>query len=82
MALKIKPGTKFPFTVAVPNESCLGENHTWDSVADWCTLLIGPMDEWWTLDWQDGIGMLWGFTRREDALFFGFTWVENQKNTK
>lgn len=74
MALRIRPGTRFPFTVMLANEEILGPTHTWSTVADWCTLLIGPMDEWWTLAWQDGEGMSWGFIRREDAGLFAFTW--------
>lgn len=57
----------------------LGGDHTWGSVADWCTLLIGPMDEWWTLDWQEQRGMVWGFKRKEDAMMFAFTWEEKIK---
>ena len=75
MALKIKPGTRFPFTVVLADEKVLGPGHTWVSVADWCSFLIGAMDEWWTLDWQEGHGMVWGFTRREDAMLFSFTWA-------
>lgn len=37
-------------------------------------MLIGPMDEWWTIEWQDAQGMVWGFKRREDAGLFRFTW--------
>lgn len=73
MALRIKPGTRFPFTVEISDESVLGDGHTWDSVADWCTLLIGPMDEWWTLDANGGC-MVWGFKRKEDAGLFRLTW--------
>ena len=34
--MKIKPGTRFPFAVALADESLLGAGHTWASVADWC----------------------------------------------
>jgi hypothetical protein len=74
MALNIRPGSRFPYTIAIPDESILGTTHTWESVADWCTMLIGPMDEWWTIEWQDNQGMVWGFKRREDAGLFRFTW--------
>jgi hypothetical protein len=73
VVLRIKPGTKFPFTVEISDESMLGSGHTWDSVADWCVLLIGPMDEWWTLD-SNGECMVWGFKRKEDAGLFHLTW--------
>lgn len=82
MALNIKPGTKFPFTIGIVDESSLGGNHTWDTVADWCTLLIGPIDEWWSLEFQDG-QMVWGFKRKDDAGLFRFTWEEKpKKDTK
>lgn len=76
MALSIKPGRKFPFTVSVLYESVLGDKHSWSTVADWCTMLIGPMDEWWTIEWDDSRGMVWGFTRKDDAMMFSFTWTE------
>lgn len=74
MALVLRPGTGFPFTIAVAEESLLGAGHTWDSVADWCTMLIGPMSQWWILDWDDARGMVWGFTRKEDAMLFALAW--------
>ena len=76
MAIRIRPGSGFAFTVTIGSESDLGPGHTWESVADWCTILIGPMDEWWTIEWQDGQGMSWGFKRREDAGLFSFTWAK------
>lgn len=80
MALVIRPGSGFPFAIILEDEAVLGTGHTWSSVADWCSLLIGPLDQWWTLDWQDETGMTWGFTRREDALFFAFTWQQTKKD--
>ena len=64
MAISIKPGTGFPFAISITKETDLGPNHTWGSVADWCTMLIGPMDEWWSIEWDDSRGMVWGFTRK------------------
>lgn len=82
MGLVLKPGTRFPFTVAVADESLLGGGYTWDSVADWCGQLIGTMDEWWMLDWGASRGMVWGFTRREDAMLFSFAWDPEKEMKK
>ena len=80
MAMRIRPGSGFAFCVDIADESVLGSGHTWASVADWCTLLIGPMDSWWTIEHDPAHGMVWAFTRREDALLFAFTWEEKAKN--
>jgi hypothetical protein len=80
MVLTIRPGHGFAFAVTIKDESMLGGDHTWRTVAEWCSLLIGSFDQWWTLDWQDETGMTWGFTRREDALFFAFAWQQTKKD--
>ena len=72
MAIQIKPGTKYPFTVSTN----IVDNRTVDQnyIADWCSTHIGKMDSTWTIGWDDVNGMVYEFIDKTDAGFFNLAW--------
>jgi hypothetical protein len=78
MTIRIQPGTKFPHTVAVGSEESIGPGHTYSTLADWCSNLMGDMDKNWTICWDDISGMTWTFRNRLDASLFNFTWCSDR----
>lgn len=72
MSYKFQPGQKFPHTIYLGSSP--PSKHTWDDLADWCSVLIGQIDMLWIVGWDESNGMAWQFKRKDDSSLFKYTW--------
>jgi len=75
--MKIQLKSKFPYKIEIESEQLFLPKNDINSVADWCSLLIGKMEKSWNLEWDSvSLCWVWGFRQKIDASLFQFTWVK------
>jgi len=66
--------TNYLHNVSLGFDPVVENKHTWGSIADWCSLLMGPIDGNWTMWYDEKLGMMYGFKNQNDAWLFRYAW--------